>query len=215
MSLDPGPPSSASTFLLPGEGVSGGTIRGHSPVAGQVNYPANCGGGLTLNYPFPNATPLQPSGMVTPGAFPFRVGQFILEPGTGLPAVAGVVDNQCLPYWVGLSLDLAGGRKFYRLETFRSVALLPHDAPNGFPVDTRHFAEEVGALRVRLYCPGGATLAPVQVLADSDGFLRATLKGSFTLPACAPPHPGGTAAPGLPGTLHAGVRSRAGRHGRG
>ena len=40
-------------------------------------------------------------------------------------------------------LDLANGRKHYYAESFRSDALLPHDAPNGFPVDEVNSGDDV------------------------------------------------------------------------
>jgi hypothetical protein len=66
-----------------------------------------------------------------------------------------------------LRLDLENGRKHYYAESFRSDALLPYDAPNGFPVDTRHLTELVGALRVRVFCSTNADGSPKLLNAEA------------------------------------------------
>ena len=109
--------------------------------------------------------------------------------------------------------DLAGGAKHYYAESFRSDALLPYDAPNGFPVDVHTLCEPVGVMRVRLRCPpDGDVSKPVisiPLLNAKSAFITATLQTPTAFP-CAPPSRdllGSLASPrGALGTIQASAR---------
>jgi hypothetical protein len=215
--------------LLPDGSVN---ISGRSPVAGE-NYPDVCTTPMSqLTFSLGNTAPLQSSGMSQPTTAGNNYsGHFELTPSTGQlldsqgnPASLGIRNNASIPYWVDLRLDLGlNGRKHYYAESFRSDALLPHDAANGSPVDARTLTENVGALRVRVFCPredsatGLTTLVPLNVKSASiDAKLQSSSPDSigpcyWALPACAPPYrkldgtPDPAGPPGSADTVQASV----------
>ena len=199
LTLDPGSSTPVAAFFVPAEGIVPGVgllsedmsvnISGRSPVMGDI-YPITCSSGSLLTYPFLNTSPLQPlpTGSVTPHISDYHAGNFLLQPGTGNTAIPGVIDDQAIPYWVDLRLDLANGTKHYYAESFRSDALLPYDAPNGFPVDTRHLTEAVGALHVQVHC-GNPVDGSIPLLKVDSAYITATLQPfNPPLPVCLPPY---------------------------
>lgn len=191
---------------------------GKSPEINDMYPPGPCGstlakftwpfttGGFTANEP---NQPMSIASMATvlPGHLPNGnySGQFLLRAGTDQPLTAGTIDGRSVPYWVNLRHDLAGGAKHYYAKSFRSNLLLPHDQPNGWPVDEHTVAnsnpiiEEVGALRVRAFCPSGGST----VLNTVSAFITARIATpNLQQPACDPPYPGWQ---GASGTVQASV----------
>ena len=126
-------------------------------------------------------------------------------------------DDNSVPFWADVRLDLASGRKHYQAESFVSDALLPWTA-SGDPVYSRNITEAVAAFRVRVFCPlpplnSDGSLRLLNATAGDNPFITATLADSPNpaLDGCGLPYwsltqPGVTAPiPGELGTLQASV----------
>lgn len=130
--------------------LSGGSIFGRSPEAGDMYFEKCPGSGFSWTFPGSSpTTPIQAGGI--PGTFVnAHEVHFEAVASTGNTATYPTADANCVPYWVDIHARLAGGRKTYEGTSFRSAALF--STASGAPPDVHAITEEVGALRVRLKC---------------------------------------------------------------